>query len=379
MATSLLSVPFRPFFVAAALQAIAGILVWLLFLRYAQVSGALLPDPFLWHGHTMITGFAGAIIAGFLLTASANWAGRPTTTPLTLSILIVFWLTGRVADFIPQFSPWISLVGDAGFWLLTDFLLLRVIIIGRNWRNIGFGLLPLAFFAVDLAWHLDHIGLASGIARPALWIGVDLLVVIMGAMGGRVIPFFTRNRLPDARVSSPQSLALATNILLVLVLATNVAFRGEALAAMLMVLAGVVLLARLALWDSVSTRREPMLWILHLGYAWLGVALLLRATAIYSGAFAESTALHAVTVGALGALGLGMLVRVALGHTGRPIQADRLMTIGFLLVSLAAVARLASIVDAPAAITHGVASWLWMFAFLLYLWRFLPILVAPRL
>lgn len=379
MQTALFSSPFRPFFAAAALHAIAGILVWLLFLQHGQMFHVLLPDPFLWHGHSMITGFAGAIIAGFLLTASANWTGRQTTTTLALFILLAFWLTGRAADFIPLVPRWVGLIGDAGFWLLTASLLLRVIVAAGNWRNVGFAVLPLAFFTVDLVWHLDHLGVASGVARPALWAGADLLIVIMGAMGGRVIPFFTRNRLPTANVRSPQPLALATNVLLVLVLVVNVVFRGEEWSALFMIFAGLTLLTRVALWDSISTWREPMVWILHLGYAWLGVALLLRSIAIYSGAFTESTALHAVTVGALGALGLGMLARVALGHTGRPIQADRTMTIAFVLVSLAAVARLLGIVGAPAVVVHAASSCLWILAFLLYLWRFVPILAAPRL
>lgn len=376
--SALLSAPFRPFFIAAAAHAVLAAVAWALFLLYGAMPSGFLPDPFVWHGHTMITGFAGAVIAGFLLTAAANWTGRATAPPLVLVIVVGFWLVGRIGDFTLGIPPLVALIADGGFWLLVALLVLRVVVASRNWRNLGFAFLPLAFGAVDLAWHLDHAGVVAGTARPALWLGVDLLTVILGTMGGRVIPFFTGNRLPTARVRNAMSLQVAAAALLVAVVPANFFFRDQPVAALIMLAAGALLLVRLAGWDSAATRREPMLWILHLGYAWLGAGLVLRALAVLTGAFPASTTLHAVTVGALGALALGMITRVALGHSGRPIVAERLLVVAFVLVVLAAIARLTALFAAPAWLALGMSSGLWALAFGLYLWKFVPILVQPR-
>ena len=377
MRAAILSSPFRPFFMLAALHGAGGIVAWIAFL----VHGASLPaagDPFLWHGHMMVTGFAGAIIAGFLLTAASNWTQQATTNAGSLSLLVALWLVGRVSDYMASVPDLAALIADVGFWLLLDILLLRVILIRKNWRNLGFAILPLLFGFVDLAWHAEQVGATTNLARPALWAAVDLLTVIMGAMGGRIIPFFTHNRLPSAKVRTSAPLGMLTNVALVAVLLVNLVFRGEPVAAVAMMIAGALVIARLSMWDGFATRREPMLWILHLGYAWLGIALLLRALAVLSSILPESTAIHATPVGALGALGLGMLVRVALGHTGRPIVADRLVIAMFLLVSLAAVARLTTPFGVSPTVVYAVSGCLWALAFLFYLWRFIPILVTER-
>lgn len=375
---ALFTAPFRPFFMAAAAHAVLAVVVWALFLMHGTLSAAVLPDPFLWHGHAMISGFAGAVIAGFLLTAAASWTGRPTTSPGVLIAVVGLWLVARVGDYTAAIPPLVALVADGGFWLMLALLVSRVVIATGNRRNLGFALLPLAFGAFDLAWHLDHAGFAAGTARPALWIGVDLLTVILGTMGGRVIPFFTGNRLPMARVRNAMSLQVATAALLVALVPANFFFRGSALAALIMLAAGALLLVRLVGWNPAATRREPMLWILHAGYAWLGIGLLLRALAIASGAFPESTALHAITVGALGGLALGMISRVALGHTGRAIGAPRVLVVAFGFVVLAAVARLSALFAAPAWLALGISSGLWALAFAIYLWKFVPILLKPR-
>lgn len=375
---ALFTAPFRPLFIAAAAHAMLAVVAWALFLVHGAMPFAILPDPFLWHGHTMISGFAGAVIGGFLLTAAANWTGRPTASPTVLAVVVGLWLVARVGDYTGGVPPLVALAADGGYWLLLSLLLLRVVVAAGNRRNLGFAVLPLLFGAVDLAWHLEHAGLVAATARPALWVGVDLLTVILGTMGGRVIPFFTGNRLPMARVRNSGRLQVASAALLVALIPVNFLFRGEPLAALVMLAAGALLLVRLAGWNSAATRQEPMLWILHAGYAWLGLGLVLRAGAILTGAFPESTALHAVTVGALGALALGMIARVALGHTGRPITASRPLVAAFGFVILAALARLSALFAAPAWLAMGASSGLWAAAFAIYLWKYVPILLAPR-
>lgn len=374
---TLFSAPFRPLFLAAALHGLLTVLLWGAFLAHG-VTAIPAMDPFLWHGHEMLTGFAGAIIGGFLLTAAGNWTGRPTTTPASLLLLVALWLTGRLASWLPGLPASLGLLADGGYWLLISGLVLRVVLLSRNWRNLGFALLPLAFGVVDITWHLDHSAWLPGSGRPALWTGIDLLTVIMGAMGGRIIPFFTSRRLPAAPVRRYLWLEWGSILALLAVLLVNLALRHSLLAAWVMLIAGGLLLARLSLWASWHTRHEPLLWVLHLGYFWLGAGLLLRALAILTGIMPEAIALHAITVGALGLLGYGMLCRVALGHTGRPLQAGKLLATGFALILAATLLRLGIVAGLPARIAWGGSACLWVLAFALYLWRFVPILLTPR-
>lgn len=374
---ALFSAPFRPLFLAAALHGLVSIVLWGAFLAHG-IGAIPALDPFLWHGHEMLTGFAGAIIGGFLLTASANWTGRPTTTPASLLLLVLLWLIGRLCSWVPAAPALPGLVADGGYWALVAGLVLRVVLLNRNWRNLGFALLPLAFGAVDVTWHLDHGAWLPDSGRPALWTGIDLLTLIMGAMGGRIIPFFTSRRLPDTPVRQYPWLERVAIAALLGALLVNLLARHSLPAATVMLIAGVLLLVRLSLWGSWQTRHEPLLWVLHLGYLWLGLGLLLRALAIFTGWLPEATALHAITVGALGLLGYGMLCRVALGHTGRPLQAGRLLATGFALVLLATLLRLGIVAGLPARIAWGGSACLWALAFALYLWRFVPILLKPR-
>lgn len=365
--------PFRPLFLAAALFASVGMLLWAAFLHLGFLPQGALP-PLLWHGHAMLFGFGGALVGGFLLTAAANWTGRVTATTPALLALCCAWLAARIALLCP-IPAWIGGVFDLAYLLGLAGLLARAIVAARNGRNYFVIGLLLAYAAFDLAFFVGVMYDPALAARALLWT-LDWLTLLMLVIGGRVIPFFTRRRLPAVAANDRKWLAQAVNAgaalaLLLDLSAAPAAWRGAAW----LVLSALVL-ARLCGWSGWRTAAEPMLWSLHLGYAWLGIGTALRGLAVL-GVWArpETSALHGITLGALGTLALAMMTRVAQGHSGAAIRANGWLALAFAMPSVAALLRLAG----PPALWTSAAS-AWTLAYLIYLANVGPLLLrgAPR-
>ena len=123
-----------------------------------------------------------------------------------------------------------------------------------------------------------------------------------------------------------------------------------------------------------------MLWVLHAGHAWIAVALFLRAALDLGLDLPASAPDHAFTIGGIGVLTLGMMARTARGHTGRPLEATRLMTAAFTIINLAAIVRVFGPIAAPEfqVPVIGLSGLLWAVAFVLYLVEYVPILLGPR-
>jgi uncharacterized protein involved in response to NO len=370
---------FRPFYLAAACLTVAWIPLWV-----AVWHGHLaLPTgfgPSAWHTHEMLFGFTSAVLVGFLLTAIPNWTGRPTVTGAPLAGLVVLWIEGRVLMLTGADLPWQVVAGvDVAFLPLAAAAMLPPLLAARNWRNIGFPVVLMVLALANLALHLDAAGIVSAgteVTRGVL----GAMMVILVVMGGRVIPFFTKNRLPAAGAGIDKRLdrlavgATVAAAVLAVAVPSTLASGFAALAT------AVLLIARALPWKLWATRKVPMLWVLHAGHAWIAVSLLLRAAMDFGLDLPASTADHAFTLGGIGVLTLGMMARTARGHTGRPIEATRLMTAAFAIVNLAAVLRVfgpLAAPDAPAVI--GASAILWALAFLLYLVEYAPILVNARI
>ena len=145
-------------------------------------------------------------------------------------------------------------------------------------------------------------------------------------------------------------------------------------------LSGILVIARSAHWGFQKTFGQPMLWILHFGHAWIGAGLLLKAASAASLGVPPSVATHALTAGAIGTLTLGMMARVTLGHTGRPIRASLPTTIAFVAITVSAFLRvvgpwLRADLTKTILIASGVC---WSLAFTIYLVVNLATLLTPR-
>lgn len=374
--TSLLQLGFRPFYLLASGFAALSVLLWSL-----QFTG-LLPQPYLpapiWHAHEMLFGFTLAVIVGFLFTAGRNWSGLPTPTGWYLAALALLWLAGRVLVLSPW--AWASALVNAAFPLAAANALAMAFVRSGNRRNYFFIALLAVLALTTTAVHLAHLGLFDAPGWAGIGLALDVVLFILCVMGGRVIPMFTNNGVPGARArrhGALEKVALGSVLaLLAADLLPSPAFAVGAVAAV----AAAAHLARWLLWQPWTTLRTPLVWVLHLAYLWIPVHLALRASAA-AGWVASSTASHALTVGAVGGLVIGMMTRTARGHTARPLQADGRDVTAYVLVALAALVRVALPAVVPAATLQAivVSGVLWSAGFAVYFVAYWNVLTKPRL
>ncbi|HYX67434.1 MAG TPA: NnrS family protein [Burkholderiales bacterium] len=359
---ALLALGFRPFYLLAGAYAALSVPLWAL-----QYFGVLPPVQPLWHAHEMIFGYAFAVIAGFLLTAVCNWTGRETPSGAPLAALAAIWVAARL---IAPYSLAASSLVDLLFAIGLAWGIGRPILASRN-RNWFFILIVLAIGAASVLFAFSE--------RAGLQVGLDMVLLVIAIMAGRVVPSFTNNAIPGAGARRLQSLEYAALAALVAILVLDL-FQLEKAAAMVALLAAALHAVRLALWAPLATRGRPILWILHLSYAWIVVHLAMRGLAEF-GLVPPVLATHALTVGAIGGITLGMMTRTARGHTGRPLAAGRAEMWAYSLVQAAAFVRVLVPLAVPAAYLASVAisATLWFLAFATFAVAYLPVLSQPRL
>jgi uncharacterized protein involved in response to NO len=371
---------FRPFFFVAALHAGLAIPVWL----GAYLGGFDVGGPFggmHWHAHEMLFGYLSAVVAGFILTAIPNWTGRLPLSGWPLAALVGLWLAGRAANLLSS-DPWVAMAIDLAFPATLAFAIWREVVAGRNWKNAPVALMISLFGIANAADHLANAGLLDHALGQRLALAVAGM--LMALIGGRIVPSFTRNWLVRERSSTlPAAFGMADKAALAATAAAMlgwIAVPDNALVGGLLVAAGALLAVRLLRWRGLSTIREPILLVLHVGYGWLAASLaLLGLSVILPDAVPHSAALHALTAGAVGTMTLAVMTRASLGHTGRAIVANRFVVAMYGMVSAGAALRVA----APFAgdwYGHALAcgGTLWAGAFLLFAVRYAPILWGRR-
>lgn len=375
----ILSNGFRPLFTLAALQALWALGGWLLFWNgWARPPKGMLL-PVIWHGHEMLFGFVGAAIGGFLLAAVANWTGRRPVSGIPLVFLSLSWLLARmVALWGGGWPDWVNAAGTTCYWLLLAGLFGRELIRADNRRNLKVLVVVGLFALLSLAFHLQWLP-----QMEVLHLTLVLVLVLLTLIGGRITPAFTRNwlgRQQREAVRLPAAFGAVDMAAAVLTPVAGMAwvFRPDSLlAATLLLLAGVAQLVRLYRWYGWQTHTEPLLLVLHVSYAWLGIGLLLLAGSS-AGLWLASAGLHALTVGAMGGMIMAVASRAALGHTGRELTAGPLLVLAFVALHLAAAVRVqAALWPASMMALISISALLWLLAFALFAWRYLPILLGP--
>jgi len=374
MRLALWELGFRPFYLLASLFAALSVALWA-----AQYSGHL-DGAYLaasaWHAHEMLFGYTMAVIAGFLFTAVRNWTQQPTPTGWLLAGFALLWLAGRVLVLTP-FGLAAAIV-NAAFPLAVAVGIAVPLVRAGNRRNYFFIALLAAIAAAALSVHLALLGVIDWPARLGLRVGLDLVLIIVAVIAGRVIPMFTNNGVPGAgarRIESVEYLSLASLIVLAVCDAGGWMLGAAILAAAAAIINGV----RLALWNPWKTLRKPLVWILHASYAWIVIHLVLRVLAA-AALVPDALATHALTIGVIGGMTLGMMTRTARGHSGRALVAGRAEMACYLLVMGAAIVRVFGAWLAPqwymGTIVASAACW--SAAFAAYAVRYLPILALPR-
>jgi uncharacterized protein involved in response to NO len=366
---AILALGFRPFYLLAAAFSAVAIVFWV-----AQVEGRIGPLGFLsgvlWHQHEMVFGFALAVIAGFLMTAGRLWTGLPTPVGLPLALIALHWLAARLT--MATGPATLALLVDGSFPFVLAAVMAKVIFGSKNTRNYFVVLLLTALGIANLAFHF---GYAQGV-KGALYLVLVLVVVI----AGRVIPPFTGNAIPRARIRRRPKLDQAAVAFTLLAFLADFFGFGAWIVAPLALAAAAVHAVRQWGWDPLATRGVPLVWIMHLSHAWFPVGLVLLALSA-AGAIPSAPAVHALGMGAMGGMIIAMITRTALGHTGRPLAAGRAEVAAYVLLHAAVVIRVVAGL-APQwgyMAMMGVTGLLWAAAFVVYLVVYAPRLAQPRL
>lgn len=371
-----LELGFRPLYLAGCLWAAVSVVLWVFApgLLRGQMAGVI------WHAHEMLWGFIATIAVGFLLTACSNWTGINPLKGTALGALSVLWMIARLAYLVPGPAAYgLAGVCEVAFFGLSAVALGRAIYRARSQRNYGVPLLVLALGAADTsfliaAWQGDHALLMQHFNAGLLSMAAVALLVAR-----RVIPFFAMRAVPGLTIpmhtrSGHWQLAAGG-----LAIGSGLLGWTEATAFFLTV-AGVIAVVQVFAWKPCAVWRVPLLWVLYVGYAALGAGLLVAAAHAAGAVLRAAWPAHVIGLAGFSVLIIGMVTRTALGHLGRPLRTDRLIVCCYGLVIAAAALRLLALLPSGLALAalHASAS-AWVLAFALYLWRFFPMLIRPRI
>jgi uncharacterized protein involved in response to NO len=345
---AVLTYGFRPFFFGAAVWAALAMLFWVLML-----TGRLdLPtrfDPVSWHAHEFLFGYLGAVVSGFMLTAVPNWTGRLPIVGWPLGGLVALWLIGRLAVALSlNLSPLLVALADLSATVVLAVVLAREIIAGKNWRNLIVVAMLSVFILGNALFHWEAAQGAYAAQGYGLRLGLGAAMMMIGVIGGRIVPSFTRNWLvrrgADALPTPPmQRFDKLALLLLAAALLGWVVVPGHIAVAVALGLAGLLHLVRLARWRGLRTLAEPLVWVLHLGYLFVPLgALMVACNTLLPGHFAGGAAQHLWMAGAIGLMTLAVMTRATLGHSGQPLSAGPGTVAIYLALVASVILRLAA-------------------------------------
>ncbi|MEZ5563963.1 MAG: NnrS family protein [Gammaproteobacteria bacterium] len=375
---------FRPFFLACGLFALLVIPAWLLM----RISGATplgtLPAH-LWHAHEMLFGFTVAAISGFLLCGVPSWTRNRGFGGLPVFSLTVVWLAGRTAFALAPFcNPPVLAALELAYMPCLIALIAPPIIRERN-RNIAMLAVLAALWFADAVFMLALARANAELAGRALLTALNIVLLLLTIVGGRILPAFTSNALRRTNAAFKLHryawLEKLLPIAMITVIILDIRQPGPLLPGALALVVAVLHAVRLSGWRSLRTGGDPMLWVLHLAYAWLPLGFTLKSLALLGDVAWAQYWHHAFGIGAVATMILAVTTRTALGHTGRPLVVGRPIVVAYLLVTLAAGLRVAGPAFWPdryaGVLLAAGASW--MLAFLIYIAVHGPILARPRI
>lgn len=376
----ILAYGFRPFFLGAGLWAVLAMGLWVGALALGLPIGAGYGGP-AWHAHEMLFGYSSAALAGFLLTAIPNWTGRLPVSGASLAALFLVWLAGRLALIAPSAIGvgW-AIALDSAFLPLLFAICLREVVAGRKWRDLKVLAGVLALACANGGFHgLVLIDAGTGLASR---LAVSAYIMLIGIIGGRIVPSFTRNWLAKRHATSlPAPYGpFDTTALLGALAALSVWIvwpdRWETGVACL--LAALLHAIRLTRWQGWQTGRERLVLVLHIAYAALPVGFTCVAL-VPLGLLGPASALHVFTIGAIGLMTLAIMTRATRGHTGLPLTAPPLTVTSYGFLIAGALLRPVATLWPDHYMTLISASGLcWMIAFALYLVEYAPALLTRR-
>ena len=367
---------FRPFYLVASLFSAISIALWIAqyagYLPHAYLNGSI------WHAHEMLFGYTLAVVAGFLLTAVRAWTGLPTPTGIALKALVLLWIAGRLIAMTPYHIA-AALTGVA-FPIAVALAIAVPLVQSRSRRNYFFVPLLILLGAAELAMHLSYQGRLAWPAQASVRVGLDIVLFIIAVLSGRVIPMFTNNGVPGASAHGNRRIEQLALALILALLCADALQASPQIIAAVTIMSAIVHAARLIMWQPWKTLRTPLVWILHAGYGWIVIYFMLRAC-VAAGLVADPLAVHALTIGAIGSMTMGMMTRTARGHTGRPLVTTGIEITCFLLVQIAVLVRVfgGMLLPRDYVATVALSGIFWSLAFSVFAFCYWPILSRARI
>jgi uncharacterized protein involved in response to NO len=374
---------FRPFFLLCGCYALVIIPIWLFRFAHAATPFGALPAMY-WHSHEMLYGFVMAAVAGFLLTAVPSWTGTRGFAGRPLFLVVCLWILGRVAMCSVGAVPFL-LTATVELALLPAlvFLLAPPIFRSAN-RNAPLLAVVAVLWFIDIAFLRGLQRGDTALAGGSMRLAIDFVLILVTVIGGRIVPAFTANALRQrgeaVTTITRRPIEFVVIGAMIAITVTDAFAPDSKFSGALAVLAALAHLIRLGGWRSFRLRGEPILWILHVGYAWLPLGLALKASALLGSAAWAIKWQHALTAGAFATMILAVMTRASLGHTGRPLAVPRSITIAYLLLTLSALLRVFGVAAFPERylLTVTLAGLAWILCFGIFVVVYAPILWSPR-
>ena len=378
-----LSHGFRPFFLLGAMWAALAMVLWI-----TMVSGFLtLPismDSVSWHAHEFLFGYLGAILAGFLLTAVASWTNRPPVAGFRLATLVTIWLTARIAFAFSQHLTSLTVaIIDLSFPIFLAFIITAEIVAARNWRNLIVIFALVAFVIANGLFHLEAARGDYAAQGYGLRFGLAAILMQISIIGGRVVPAFTRNWMMSRGMtnlpSAPMLLFDVITLLVTLIcLLTWVVWPEQRLTGFALIVTAAFQTARLLRWSGLSTLNNPLLFVLHAGYAFIPIgAFFVGLSIVLPGFISPPAAQHIWMSGAIGLMTLALMTRATLGHSGQELRSDAATNLIYLAIIAATLTRfLADITPLDTMMMYSISAVFWLSAFLGFSLRYFAALAG---
>lgn len=395
---SIWNTAFRPFFWAGSLIGVFSICLWLSILS-GIVSSPVKINVIHWHSYEMVFGFTRAIVLGFLFTAVQNWTNSTILKGKSLILLFTFWLLGRFSFYPLGYFSQLSFVFDITADLIVLYLLYPKLTLPNQRHNLPILFHYLFFTLIHLISGLSFLTILSlDFGLPIIHLGIFSIVFLIQIIGGRVVPFFTGAVIQGYTIKRLSSIEfLLTYIPFVFYLSfflyhipsvfpiisiRDSIFRHKEiflyLLAFLSFLLFILNFVRYLFWNPWVSYKRPILWILYIGYFWLCLGFLFYSFLPIASFLSISSVIHTFTIGAIGVFIYGMITRVSLGHTGRPLVVSNSVIFGYLTMNLAVIFRVFFPLTGNYEITYYGSGLLWMLSLSFFLIKYTGILFSKR-
>lgn len=372
---------FRIFFLNAGIFSTLSMILWAtIFFGKISYSSTEISSA-QWHAHEMIYGYTIAVIAGFLLTAVKNWTGIQTVSGKSLMFIFSLWLIARIL-----FLPGISLIHIAGIFDILFLLSLTVavsipVIKVKQWKQTAILSKLLLLAVCNILFYLGTLGLFKGGIVFGIYGGLYLIIGLILTMSRRVVPFFIQNGVGySVKLFNSRWVDVSSLVLFIGFFVTTLLLKNKMLAAYLALGLAIIHAIRLIGWYTRGIWSKSLLWSLYLSLWFIVLGFLLFAGSYFLN-LSEFLAVHAFTVGGISTITLGMMSRVALGHTGRDINhPPSLVSYALFVLLLVALTRVILPLFSPQyyEVWVGLSQFLWIITFSLFSMVYLPLLTKPR-